>query len=208
MPVPTSNQGAESKRWLVPLLATCATDPAGGAHLREWSLREPCSSAQGGAGARWLPANADRPCGRAATARRPPRPTAPSVTEQPCCPPWNRCSYRTKAAARWSAREKEGLGWTKTAQVGLRRRWGFEAVLSSLPTAAVAMVTASCRWTSPARASADRTLAPYSGHGLPTVILRPFLGGRVDRSQRTERSARGRTARSRPGRPGNGGTRG
>jgi hypothetical protein len=25
MPVPTSNQGAESKRWLVPLLATCAT---------------------------------------------------------------------------------------------------------------------------------------------------------------------------------------
>jgi hypothetical protein len=23
MPVPTSNQGAESKRWLVPLLATC-----------------------------------------------------------------------------------------------------------------------------------------------------------------------------------------
>jgi len=25
MPVPTSNQGAESKRWLVPLLATCGS---------------------------------------------------------------------------------------------------------------------------------------------------------------------------------------
>ena len=26
MPVPTSNQGATSQRWLVPLLASCATD--------------------------------------------------------------------------------------------------------------------------------------------------------------------------------------
>ena len=42
---------------------------------------------------------------------------------------------------------RQGLEWTRTAQVGLRRRWGFEAVLSSLPTAAVAMVTASCRCT-------------------------------------------------------------
>ena len=33
MPVPTSNQGAESKRWLVPLLATSAAcdDRVGGA---------------------------------------------------------------------------------------------------------------------------------------------------------------------------------
>ena len=31
-----------------PVFATCATDPARGAHLREWSLREPCFSATAG----------------------------------------------------------------------------------------------------------------------------------------------------------------
>jgi len=36
--------------------------------------------------------------GRVATTRRPPRPAAPSVTEQPCCLPSNRCSSRTKGA--------------------------------------------------------------------------------------------------------------
>ena len=157
---------------------------------------------------------------------RPPR--APAPPGEAGTPPIDRALPRSHASSHDSTRSappvaaavgqrqprdgqrarRQGLGWTRTAQVGLRRRWGFEAVLSSLPTAAVAMVTASCRWTSPARASADRTLAAYSGHGLPTFILRPFLGGRVDRSQRAERSARGRFARSRPGRAGNGGTRG
>lgn len=47
-----------------PLIARCATDTAAGTHRREWSLREPCSSAEGGARASWLPANADRPSGR------------------------------------------------------------------------------------------------------------------------------------------------
>ena len=52
MPVPTSNQGAESKRWLVPLLAT--RREAGGlraadfGHLgppaqRRWLVAEECS---------------------------------------------------------------------------------------------------------------------------------------------------------------------
>jgi hypothetical protein len=42
------------------LVAKCATGPAGGAHRREWSLREPCSSSEEGAGASRIRANADR----------------------------------------------------------------------------------------------------------------------------------------------------
>ena len=43
--------------------ANSATGPAAGARRRERPHREPCSSAEGGAGASWLPANADRSCG-------------------------------------------------------------------------------------------------------------------------------------------------
>ena len=41
------------RRWAsrVSQVATCATDRAGGADRREWSPREPCSSAEGGGGA-------------------------------------------------------------------------------------------------------------------------------------------------------------
>ena len=45
--------------------------PNSGAHRRERSVRGPCFSAEGGAGASWLPASADRPCGRSAAPRRP-----------------------------------------------------------------------------------------------------------------------------------------
>jgi hypothetical protein len=68
---PTRTQVSAPYARSVSQIATCATDPARGAHLREWSLREPCSSAQGGAGASWIRANADRPLGREAAATRP-----------------------------------------------------------------------------------------------------------------------------------------
>jgi hypothetical protein len=50
----------------------------------------------------WQSGSLDPLCrsGRVATVRRPPRRTAPSVMEQRCCPPSNRCSLRTNAAAR------------------------------------------------------------------------------------------------------------
>src|SRR5690242_21200523 len=61
---------------------------------------------------------------------------------------------------------------------------------------------------SPARASAVRTLAAYSPHGLGTFIAGSFLGGRTDRAHGAERPARGRSPRFRPGRAGDGGARG
>ena len=53
------------------IIANSATGPAAGARRRERPHRQPCSSAEGGAGASWLPANAHRPCGRSAAARLP-----------------------------------------------------------------------------------------------------------------------------------------
>jgi hypothetical protein len=42
MPVPTSNQGAESKRWLVPLLVSCETETAAAPRLAAPMAAEPC----------------------------------------------------------------------------------------------------------------------------------------------------------------------
>ena len=39
MPVPTSNQGAESKRWLVPLLASMSEGPLSSSLA--WKMSEP-----------------------------------------------------------------------------------------------------------------------------------------------------------------------
>jgi hypothetical protein len=57
-----------------PAFAICPTGPSPAAKRRAPSVREPCSSAEGGAGASWIRANADRPFGRkgalSATTRR------------------------------------------------------------------------------------------------------------------------------------------
>jgi hypothetical protein len=91
------------------------------AKRRERSLRGPCFSAEGRAGASWLPASTDRPCGRVATGRRPPRRTAPSVTEQSRHPSPPRRSFRRKAI---------------TAG---RRRWQSAALAVIVPTGSVAL---------------------------------------------------------------------
>jgi hypothetical protein len=69
-----------------------------GAKRRERSLRGPCFSAEGGAGASWIRANADRPFGRPAAARRPGCRMTPSVTEQQSRRPSPDCSFRRGGA--------------------------------------------------------------------------------------------------------------
>ena len=56
----TEEQGSRRCGARALTFATCATDPARGAHLREWALREPCSPAEGGADVCWTRANANR----------------------------------------------------------------------------------------------------------------------------------------------------
>ena len=70
MPTPNSRQVSDHKRREHPSFTICATGGVVGRQEgRERSPEGPCFSGEGGADASWLPANADRPCGRISAPR-------------------------------------------------------------------------------------------------------------------------------------------
>jgi hypothetical protein len=76
------------------LVARCATNTAAGTHRREWWLREPCSSAEGEAGACWILANrtsrfcGPRPAARRLHSSRAIVATSPELTSATATPQW------------------------------------------------------------------------------------------------------------------------